>query len=34
MFDDKEAIQHTEVHRRQGEEIHRHDGFAVISQEG
>jgi hypothetical protein len=34
MLDDEQAIQHSEAQGRYGEEIQRHDGFAVISQEG
>ena len=34
MSDDKEAIEHTESNRRHGEEVHRRDGFPVISKKG
>src|SRR6266446_3966333 len=34
MSDDKEAIEHTESNRRHGEEVHRRDGFPVISNKG
>ena len=34
MSDDKEAIEHTERNRWYGEEIHRRDGFPMISKKG
>jgi hypothetical protein len=33
VLDDEQAVQHSEAHGRHGEEIQRHDGLAVISQE-
>jgi len=32
--DDKEAIEHVKGQRWDGEEVHGHDGFAVVVQEG